>query len=422
MRMRSSLVVLHRWAGLVMAGFLVLTGLTGAIISWDHELDEWLNPHLHEARTTGRLLDPMDLVAGIEARHPEVQVTMLPLRVEAGASYAFWVEPRVDASSGRLSRPGYNQIFIDSVSGEELGRREWGAVWPLNRENAVSFLYKLHFSLHLPEFLGSDRWGIWLLGGIALIWTLDCFTGVVLTFPSRRRPFFEGWRKAWKVRWRAGAYKLNFDLHRAGSLWTWGLLFVVAFTGFSLNLYREVFFPAMSLVSTVTPSPFDLREPTPPTQPIPAGIDFARAVALASAEATRRGWSEPAAYVFHARQFGIYGVEFYHPDDEHGVGGVGPRHLYFDAGDGRYLGDRRPWEGSAADLFVQAQFPLHSGRILGLAGRILISAMGVVVAMLAVTGVYVWWRKHRARCLGAARAVQKKPDPDQGNDVGEAAH
>ena len=46
---------------------------------------------------------------------------------------------------------------------------------------------------------------------------------------------------------------------------------------------------------------------------------------------------------------------------------------------------------------MQAQFPLHSGRIVGLFGRILISIMGLVVAALSVTGVVIWWRKRRAR-------------------------
>jgi uncharacterized iron-regulated membrane protein len=45
----------------------------------------------------------------------------------------------------------------------------------------------------------------------------------------------------------------------------------------------------------------------------------------------------------------------------------------------------------------QAQFPLHSGRILGLPGRILVSVMGVVTAALAVTGVVIWWKRRAAR-------------------------
>lgn len=51
--MRVFFTLLHRYFGLTIAGFLVITGLTGAIISWDHELDDWLNPHLLEATTTG---------------------------------------------------------------------------------------------------------------------------------------------------------------------------------------------------------------------------------------------------------------------------------------------------------------------------------------------------------------------------------
>ena len=43
--MRAFLVLLHRWFGLFIAVFLIIAGLTGALISWDHELDEWLNPH-----------------------------------------------------------------------------------------------------------------------------------------------------------------------------------------------------------------------------------------------------------------------------------------------------------------------------------------------------------------------------------------
>ena len=35
--------------GLSVALFLFISGLTGAVISWDHELDAWLNPQLFHA-------------------------------------------------------------------------------------------------------------------------------------------------------------------------------------------------------------------------------------------------------------------------------------------------------------------------------------------------------------------------------------
>lgn len=407
--MRPLFVLIHRYVGLLMVPFLFVTGLTGAIISWDHELDDLLNPHLMKAKGSGPAIPSLQLAQEIEARDPRVQVAFIPLSAEPGESLHFGVQPRVDPTTGQLFSPGYNQVFIDPATGEELGRREWGAVWPVTRENFVSFLYVLHFSLHIPEFWGIDRWGIWLLGVIAILWTIDCFTGVYLTFPasrksdSRTRPsWWQRWKPAWRVRRNAGAYKLNYDLHRAGSLWPWLLLLILAFTAFSLNLYREVFYPVMSSFSQVTPTPFDTRTPTGPLKPIEPRVGMAEIIEQAKAEATRRDWDEPVGSVFYASQFGVYGVQFFHPGGDHGAAGVGPANLYFDSEDGRLIGERLPWKGTAADIFVQAQFPLHSGRILGLPGRIAISVMGLVVAMLSVTGAYIWWRKRRARKAPAA--------------------
>jgi uncharacterized iron-regulated membrane protein len=390
--MRPFWTFLHRWVGLLTALFLIVSGLTGAVISWDHELDDLLNPHLMEAKVKGPALPSLELARLVEERHPQVRVSFLPLAVEPGETLHVFVRPRVDPATGKLYEPGFNQVFIDPASGEELGKREWGAVWPVTRENFVSFLYKFHYSLHLPEMWGIDRWGLWLLGVVAILWTLDCFVALLISFPKG-----QPWRRSFLMRWKTGGYRLNFDLHRAVSLWTWGLLLIVAFTGFSLNLYREVFLPVMSMFSQVTPTPFTARTPTPKHQPITPKLGFADAIRLAKAEAGKRGWTEPAGSVFYSPNYGLYGVQFFHPEADHGVGGGGHKRLYYDGQDGRYVGDKLPWSGTAADLFVQAQFPLHSGRILGLPGRILISIMGVVVAMLSITGLVIWWRKLKAR-------------------------
>jgi uncharacterized iron-regulated membrane protein len=174
-----------------------------------------------------------------------------------------------------------------------------------------------------------------------------------------------------------------------------------------------VFFPVMSLVSNVTPSPFDVRTPQDDDHPIEPRLQFETIVPLAAAEARRLGWQQPAGDVFYSREYGIYGVRFFRPEDGHGAAGVGHPALYFDALDGRLLGERQPWKGTAADIFMQAQFPIHSGRILGLPGRILISVMGLVVAGLSVTGVIVWWRKRRARLLAQRRFKPEALDDER---------
>lgn len=419
--MRSTFVIVHRWAGLITAAFLFVAGVTGAIVSWGHELDEWLNPQLHEATQSGTPRSAIDLAAGIEQRDARARVIhMFMAPDEPGASLSFFIQPRVDPATGRRYQLGYNQVFLDPVTGEERGRRQWGAVWPLTRETAISFLYKLHFTLHIPPFWGSDRWGTRLLGIIAIIWTIDCFVGFVLTLPQRRRAkrngsatsspppkrFWARWRLAWMIKASGSAYRINFDLHRAFSLWTWSLLLVIAFTAFSLNLNREVFAPVLRTMSSYTPSAFELRTPTLPDKPIEPRTSYADILARAEEDGRLRGWREPVGVLFYAAQHGIYSASFFNPGEAHGVGGVGPARLYYDGIDGRPLGGRLPWQGTAADIFAQAQFPVHSGRILGLPGRIMISIVGLVVAMLSATGVLIWWRKRAARNRPAQVSLQ----------------
>jgi uncharacterized iron-regulated membrane protein len=415
--LRPVLGFFHRWIGLFIAGFLFISGVTGAVISWDHELDDLLNPQLMQARTKGPALPALDLAQRIEARDPRVQVTYVPLAAEPGATLAFGVSAKRDPKVGRLFEPGYNQVFIDPATGAEQGRRNWGAAWPITTETFVSFLYVLHYSLHIPQMWGIDRWGVWLLGGVAVLWTLDCFVGFYLTLPTRAAPkqaaarqkaargFWSRWKPAWQIKTTASAYRINFDIHRAFGLWLWGVLFTVAFTAFSLNLYSEVFYPLMSRVSQVTPGPFDLRKPAPLDAPIPAVRTYGQVLQAATAEARRRGWRAPAGGMFYSPEYGVYGVAFHEPGGDHGAAGVGPPYLYYDGRTGQLAGVRQPWVGTAADIFVQAQFPLHSGRILGLPGRILISATGLVVAALSVTGVVIWLRKRQARVGRRKRAA-----------------
>jgi uncharacterized iron-regulated membrane protein len=410
--MRRACTILHRWIGLAIAGFLFVSGMTGAVISWDHELDELLNPHLTEARTEGAALPSLDLVRLVEARDPRLRVASFPFAVEPGEAMSISIRPVVDPATGRLHDLGFNQVFLDPATGAQLGTRAWGAAWPISRETFVSFLYKLHYSLHLPEMWGIDLWGRWLLGMIAILWTIDCFIGFCLTLPVRRwaghgRGWWSRWNPAWQIKGSGSRYRIAFDIHRALGLWLWAVLLTIAFTAFSLNLYREVFYPLMSLVSQVTPNMFSEKPPAGRHQPIEPALGYGDIVDRARAESARKGWTQPMGSAFYTPGFGIYGVRFHHPGADHGAAGVGPAILYFNGRTGSLLGARQPWTGTGADIFLQAQFPLHSGRILGLPGRILISVMGLVVAALSVTGVVIWYRKRCAR-LAVRRSREER--------------
>ncbi len=390
--MRALFLTLHRWFGLTAALFLFISGVTGAVISWDHELDEWLNPQLYQARSAGRPLPVLELARVIEAADPRVRVSFMPLAIEPGHTFTASVAPRVDPATGKLFEPGYNQIALDPATGEVQGRREWGKV-SLTRENLLPFLYKLHYTMHIPEG-GGIEFGMWFMGLIGMAWVIDTLVALWISFPNWR-----AWRRSFAFRWKAGGHRLTFDLHRSGALWICALVLMLAVTSVAMNLRNEVMRPLVSLFSELTPSPFSSRTPAPPDRPIEPTIGAAEVIASASALARQRGWIAPAGGLFLSTDIGVWGVGFYEVENSHGDGGLGNPWLYFDSRTGATAGADVPGTGSAGDIFLQSMFPLHSGRIIGVTGRVLMSLTGVLVAMLCVTGVLIWARKRRSRAV-----------------------
>ena len=186
-------------------------------------------------------------------------MTYVPLSAEPGHSLAFGIDSKIDAATGKRYPIGYNEVFIDPASGEELGRREWGAVWPITSEKLRLVPLRAALLAAHSGNVGHRSMGPVADGTVAMLWTIDCFVGFYLTLPMRRRRirraarrarqlargWWQRWKPAWKIKTSGSAYRINFDIHRASGLWTWGLLFILAFTGFSLNLYREMFYPLM---------------------------------------------------------------------------------------------------------------------------------------------------------------------------------
>lgn len=396
--MRNLGVLLHRWFGLFIAVFLFVSGATGAVISWDHELDEWLNPQLFKYEGAGQHLPALELANRIEQAQPNMMVTFIALNTEQGHTFQAGMKPRLDPETGKAYAVDYDQAAFNPEDGSMLGKRMWGEV-ALTRENLLPFLYKLHYSMHIPDGWGLEL-GILLMGIVAIVWVFDSLIALWLSFPK-----WSVWRKSFAFRWRKGGYAFKFDLHRSGGVWVWLLLLILAVTSVSMNLNYRVMRPIVSKFSELTPDPFSTIAPKPIDEPIEPRIRREQVIEIAKAEAQKQGITEPAGGIFYSPMFGVYGVGFYQPENDHGDGGLGNPWLYFDGKDGAPIGAKIPGTGSAGDIFMQAQFPLHSGRILGLPGRIMISIMGAVVAMLSLTGIIIWLHKRRNRAIQRFQSV-----------------
>ena len=401
---RSVLVLLHRYIGLATAIFLALAGLTGSVLAFHHEIDEWLNPEFYSVPAPEARGEPLGLVAlaaRAQADHPQMEIIYIE-REPGQADHPVLAvgEPRPDPETGAYPELAYNWAYLDPMTGETLATRYWARCC-FAAEDFIPFIYEFHHTLTLP-----GTWGYLLMGAVAIFWTLDCLIALVLTFPRgqslHRRGFFAKWKTAWQVKRGGGSYRTNLDLHRAGGLWMWLILLPVAVSSIAMNLPDHVFRPVVSLFSPVEQSVYYQRGFMTPEQIGEKAQDYADILAKAQAAARDHGLDKPVYGLYYNTPFNYYAVGYGSHDGEL----LGSPWFYFDGGDGRLLRTDIPGRGTAGEIFEQLQYPIHGGTIAGLPGRIVICILGLGIFMLSVTGIVIWWKKRAARRVRATRAAR----------------
>ena len=415
-------ILVHRYAGLFMAGFLVVAGLTGSILAFDAQINGWLNPKRNHVPVQDKpMLDGFTLRERALAIEPRGRINFVPMNVRPGDVFYFAVDPRIDPATGKPFDLGYSGLYLNPYTGEEIGRETDTGIWPVNRRNFTQFVFVLHYTL-----AGGEA-GRWLFGIAAIIWTLDCFVGFYLTLPRRvsRRGGHEAgerpiriawwarrWLPSWQMTRRGTPYRINFYLHRAAGLWTWVLLFVFASSSVAFNL-PSVYGPLMTRVFHVPDVKGSL-----PDLPQPA-LDPTLSWREAAAIGERLTGEQARLYKFTPRPAPGTTWLFYDPIKgvfsypAHGDLDVGYHYVattvHFDGKTGEFRGIEFASGHDAATTFTSWVSAIHNCTIGGLAVQILVSVIGLVVAALAITGVYIWWKKREGRGRTAAPARADMP-------------
>ena len=378
MSFRRRLLLVHRWAGIVLAAFLVLAGLTGSFLAFHHEIDAALAPALHEVTPQARKASLDAIAARIEARDPDLVVGYFLWTPDPEKSIRVVMNTRAAAEAGRLDREAarHREIYVDPYSGRLLGERNWGEAGT-SPSHIVPMVYRFHTSL----FVGEP--GQWFMALVAAVWLVSLLIGFVLAVPR-----LGVLRKAFAIRWSASRPRVFFDVHRTVGLSAGLLLVVSAFTGLYMNV-PQVVEPAIKAVAPFTERPASVRAPQARRD------DVWRAGWDAAYESARRAQpAHPAVVMGRVEGRGYYQVRFMPPDD---IMDAGTIRLFIDGRDARLLGRFHDREGTVGDLVRIWQFPLHSGQAFGLPGRIVVCLAGFLPLVLAVTGLWIWIRRRRLR-------------------------
>jgi len=369
----------HLWLGLGAGFVLALAGLSGSVLVFWQEIDAALNPGLFRVSagqaTAPKALD--QLIAAARAQAPpgwESAYTNPP--ADAGGNYLFhFYYPELSPPPEQAESL---TIAIDPYTAALVGKQVFYHGWNPFKHSFVGFFFKLHYAL----FLGKT--GATLVGIIAMLLIVSVLSGLILWWPLDGK-----WKRVLTIKPRAGRVRFNHDLHQTAGFYSLIVLLALLVSGIYFNLDEE-FRWLVERFSPLTPeaagTPLAAGQPRPPLEQ-----------ALAKARLRYPGGTAQY-YSFPNRAGGAFTACYKDVADlrRHVIDF---RCLLIDQATGEILQVRDPAHGSAGDVFMQWQWPLHSGQAFGWTGRILVFLTGLVCPLLFVTGVIRWLQKRRAKLL-----------------------
>ncbi|NOU23032.1 MAG: PepSY domain-containing protein [Methyloglobulus sp.] len=387
---RKRWLQVHLYLGLFAGAILAVVGFTGSILVFFEELQEILNAEQivisAPAESQRNILPLDDIIAAAETAKPKGS-KFYSIYYPRKPEFAYKVQYRVRAPEQDNNGSGY-YIFVNpytaKVTGVQFwyfadGKRYWGIPF-------VSFIMQLHYCLLLGD---TGETAVGILAALSLISVLS---GLILWWPLTGKL-----KQALVFKKKAGSVRFNFDLHKTVGFYTTLVLLPVLFSGVYFNLPDRVNVVFNQLSPITRDNPWSGLGTANFTATRHTGQKPVPYAALEAAVQNRY----PSGRLWHLYapkdDKGIYIIQKRDADELSSF--IGYRDFVVDQYSGAILATYQYGTGNNGDVFLDWQWPLHSGQAFGWTGRILVFLGGLACPVLFVTGVIRWLQKRKAKCL-----------------------
>ncbi|WP_262048774.1 PepSY-associated TM helix domain-containing protein [Bradyrhizobium sp. Bra78] len=371
---KAGLLQVHSIAGLVLALMLSLIALTGAIMSFEDEIGDYLNGGiLQVAPRQAPALMPDELVARLKAGQDAGKVTAVTLSSDPSAA----VHVRFGRDEQGV-RPA--SLYVDPYDARVLGSPRG--------EEFFATVRRLHRWLLIPG--DAKGWGRQTTGIAALGLIVMLISGLVLRWPRRA-----GSVKMWlKPNLGLSGRGLHRSLHAVIGTWVLPIYLVMTLTGlwYSFDWYKDGVVRLLSRPQ-VAAAKMQPKQPRAPGHPEPAqavGLDrawttfqreegdrFSRALlALPAGPGTAiriRSWGKGSTLDTTRDEFRV------------------------DAATGQFVSAERYADKTLGEKTIANLLDIHRGAILGWPGKLAFMIAAALMPLFAVTGVLLYLSRRRLR-------------------------
>ena len=363
--MRSWFVKAHRYLALTMGLFFVFLGLTGAVLAFYPEVDRFINPHL-DIQSRGGVENLGLVISNAKTVYPDKFTHSIFLASETHRFHQVWFTP----SSSDFSQMW--EVMVHPDTAEVIGHRQAVPVYEFTRENIVNTIY----TLHLLMFFGPLSY--LLLGILGIFLVLTLFIGVGLWWPTRKSLWLSV-----SIKRGAGSFRRVFDLHRVFGIYGFIVLIVIGISGTYLALPSQIDSVLGVQDKLINNELAQSKEVTTQDKTLDDVVSFASSQ-VGDQLKLKSVWMPN--YTSNT-----WRITFLDP--RHIASAGSDVVLTVDSISARVLGVSDYASHSGVEKFLRWQLPLHSGKVFGFWGRLLVLLSGFIPLVLFVTGIIIWKRK-----------------------------
>ena len=370
-KIRNTAFSLHRYIGLAVGLIIVIVGLTGSLLVFNHEIDVALVKQKYEQ------VIPQEQTVSLNTIATSVQNNYARRSNFKIHQFDLHFDPDIYRVRLINNKDKQLEVFVNAYTGEVLGDR-------FRDTTFFSRVYELHYALFAGQI------GYVIVGIAALLMCILTITGLIL---------WSGWRNlisGFKIKLNASRKRKNYDIHQFVGIIALIFLFFTGFTGFIWNFYEQTE-PAIYAL-TLTPKPPEVKSTPIGRESITIDEVVQQAIATIPE-------AEPSFISVPTEPESVFTIYMKQPGDAQYFANKVDIHRY----SGEVLHVINSQTAGLGDRIINAFAPMHYGTFGGLATRILYVFVGLSPTILFITGLIMYrLRRRPQKVTQSSRNLIKK--------------
>ncbi len=363
LRRNQFLFNLHLILSIIFAIPLLIIGVTGGILSYQHELEELINLNAVKVEKMGKMLSVEQILQSFSEQTGVKQPARLVL-------------PKNENEAIKIYASNSDAYLVDPYTAQIIGK-DYGVTF-------VRVAMSLHrnLGLALAGNKTAGEVGKQIVGASTVAMIVLVISGVWLHFPRIKRKFTEAIKPNFKLK----KYALFHNLHTSLGALSAAIYLVVCLTGLMWS-YRWYNGAVMELFVSEQNLPKETaqKDGAPAKAEGKKNAEYKFSDVQKAYEIFRSSGIEYKEFSLMLAAGDKINVRYYEPDAPNTAR---PKMATVNVKEGK-MAEQKQTEGITVGMVKSTNYQLHTGYFFGIAGKILWSVVSLLMALFIFSGFYM---------------------------------